>query len=348
MSDSPKIPETVLVLRFSAVGDVLLTTPALDALRAAWPETRIVFGTKEFISDMIRYHPAVDEVVGLRKGEGVFDYTRRLKATGFDACLDLHDKVRSRMIHLLAPTRRFVKWSNRSSLDNIKIMLGLRGYNAPAPTSTLFHRAVEKLVGQPLPRGRMRYYTAPGQVERARAMLEAAGVDLARPLIGVAAGANWATKRWPAEYFYDLVGRMIAAGYQVALNGGPGERELSRTIAGERPGVFDFTGASLAEMGGIIQHCQAFVANDSGPMHMARASGVPTLAIFGSTDPAMFEYADQGLAYNDLLECSPCSFYGRKICPKQHFRCMRDLTPEIAWGRLQPLLDGRRRPFPHA
>lgn len=341
---------TVLVLRFSAVGDVLLTTPALDALRTAWPHARIVYGTKEFIGDMIRHHPAVDQVVGLQKGEGVREYTRRLKATGFTTVLDLHDKLRSRMIHLLTPTRPIVRWKNRSSLDNAKIWLGLRGFEAPAPTADLFHRAVQKLVGRELPRGRMRYYPGPDDKDRAREMLGAAGVDLKRPIVGMAAGANWATKRWPPEYFHELAGRITAAGYQLALNGGPGETELSRSIGGGRPGVFDFTGATLAEMGGIIEHCTAFVANDSGPMHMARAMGVPTLAIFGSTDPAMFEYEEQGLAYLDDLECSPCSFYGRKVCPQkgQHFRCMRDQKPEQVWQALQPLLDGKPRPYPHA
>lgn len=348
-SKAKNSPETtVLVLRFSAVGDVLLTTPALDALRTAWPDARIVFGTKEFIGDMIRHHPAVDEVVGLQKGEGVRDYTRRLKATGFTMCLDLHDKLRSRMIHLLTPTRPMVRWSNRSGLDNLSIAMGLRGYEAPAPTADLFHRAVQKLVGRELPRGRMRYYPGPGDVEHAKGLLVSAGVDLARPLIGLAAGANWATKRWPPEYFRELAGRITESGYQLALNGGPGERELSRSIGDGRPDIFDFTGTTLAEMGGIIQHCTAFVANDSGPMHMARASGVPTLAIFGSTDPGMFEYEGHGLAYLDDLECSPCSFYGRKSCPKQHFRCMLDLTPDRMWQSLQPLLDGKPRPYPHA
>ncbi|MCR9141486.1 MAG: glycosyltransferase family 9 protein [bacterium] len=348
--------QTVLVLRFSAVGDVLLTTPALDALKTAWPEARIVYGTKEFIGDMIRHHPAVDEVIGLQKGEGVRDYTRRLKTTGFTVCLDLHDKLRSRMIHMLSLNRPITRWSNRSSLDNAAIWLGLRGrnsYKAPAPTADLFHRAVEKLIGRELPRGRMRYYPGPDDRERARTLLTEAGVDLSKPVIGLAGGANWATKRWPAEYFHELAGRITGAGYQLALNGGPGERELSASIKGSgsdggRANIFDFTGATLAEMGGIIQHCAAFIANDSGPMHMARALAVPTLGIFGSTDPGMFEYEQQGLAYLEDLECSPCSFYGRKICPKDHFRCMRDLTPDLVWEELQPLLDGKARPYPHA
>ena len=277
-------------------------------------------------------------------------YSKRLRAAGFDQCLDLHDKVRSRMLRLLNPTRRFVSWPNRTFIDDLKIMLGLRGYEAPAPTSDLFHRAVEDLVGRSLPRGRMRYYPGPDDGERAKQLLADAGVDARRALIGVAPGANWATKRWPPEYFQELVARLIGEGYQVALQGGPGERELSRQIAGEHlnQGAFDFCGVSLAEMAALIQNCTACVTNDSAPMHLSRALGVPTLAIFGSTDPNMFEYEDQGLAYIEGLECSPCSFYGRKACPQSHFRCMRDQTPARIHELLQPLLDGRPRPYPHA
>jgi heptosyltransferase-2 len=308
-----------------------------------------VYGTKDFIADMIRHHPCVDEIVALRKGEGVLAYTRRLKATGFDACLDLHDKTRSRLIHLLTPGRRFVSWPNRTGYQAMAIALGLRGYRAPARTSDLFHTATERLVGRDLPRGRLRYYPGPDDPARASELLSAAGVDLARPIIGIAPGANWNTKRWPAAYFHELIGWIVAAGYQVALNGGPGEKGLSAQVRGDHmTGVFDFTGASLAMMGGIIGHCTAFIGNDSGPMHMSRAQGVPTLAIFGSTDPDMFEYGEHVLAYKNDLACSPCSFYGRKACPKGHFRCMRDLNPGLVWELLQPLLDGRRRPYLHA
>ncbi len=344
-SENHTQPESVLVLRFSAVGDVLLTTPALDALHTAWPNTRIIFGTKAFIGDMIRHHPAVSEVVGLNRGESAGDYAKRLRATNFTRCLDLHDKLRSRILNLLTPGRPFTRWHNRSSLDNIAIALGLKSYRAPAPTADLFHRAVEKLVGRELPRGRMHYAPGPGDVSQARDMLKEAGADFSRPIIGMAAGANWATKRWPAEYFRELVGMLLNQGYQIALNGGPGERELSASIADGRAGVLDFTGATLAEMGAITLQCTAFVANDSGPMHLARACGVPSVAIFGSTDPAMFEYEGHALAYNHDLECSPCSFYGRKACPQQHFRCMVDLRPDGVRDQLVGLVNGRTAPL---
>jgi ADP-heptose:LPS heptosyltransferase len=80
-------------------------------------------------------------------------------------------------------------------------------------------------------------------------------------------------------------------------------------------------------------------------MHMARALGVPTLAIFGSTDPAMFDFAGHAMLFAGV-ECAPCSFFGRSRCPRGHFRCMLDLTEERAWNALSPLLRaGRRLPL---
>jgi len=77
-------------------------------------------------------------------------------------------------------------------------------------------------------------------------------------------------------------------------------------------------------------------------MHMARALNVPTLAIFGSTDPAQFDFTGHSLLYKPI-ECSPCSSHGRTHCPKKHFRCMSELDVQSAWLALQPLLNARRR-----
>ena len=84
-----------------------------------------------------------------------------------------------------------------------------------------------------------------------------------------------------------------------------------------------------------------FVANDSGPMHLARALGVPTLALFGSTDPGMFDFTGHHVLFAGV-PCSPCSFFGRRRCPRGHFRCMLDLDVDCAWAALEPLLGKRK------
>ena len=111
-------------------------------------------------------------------------------------------------------------------------------------------------------------------------------------------------------------------------------------------GAVDLCGKlDLRGLGGFISRCTAFVANDSGPMHMARALGVPTLSFFGSTDPTMFKFESGHRALFAGVPCAPCSFFGRRRCPRGHFRCMLDLDEERAWAALSPLFSAGRLPL---
>jgi heptosyltransferase-2 len=206
------------------------------------------------------------------------------------------------------------------------------------PLADRYHLAVEQLVGRALKKGELRYHLGPEDQKIADERLHAARVDLRRPILGISPGANWETKRWPAARFGQLANRAIAQGYQVVITGGRGEMGLGTQISAVAPRVIDLSGQlDLKGLGGFISRCSAFVANDSGPMHMARALGVPTLAFFGSTDPGMFDFHGHAFMFAGV-PCSPCSFFGRSRCPKGHFRCMLDLDAEQAWRSLAPLL----------
>ena len=339
-------PDTVLVLRFSAVGDVVLTAPALDALRSAWPRTRIVVAVKERLAHLLRHNPNVDEVIELRRGEGPFAFARRLRATRPGVILDLHNKVRSKILRWRLRDVPAVVWHKREFRDTLPVKLALRPYRASMRLADRYHAAVEELVGRKLPRGKLRYFLGPGDRDAADSILRAHGIDPEQPLLGISPGANWETKRWPAERFAALARRALAASLNVAVQGNDTEAPLGKLIAREAPGAVDLCGKlDLPALGGFVSRCSAFVANDSGPMHMARALGVPTLAIFGSTDPAMFDFSGHAVLFAGV-ECAPCSFFGRARCPHGHFRCMLELAPERAWDSLAPLLRaGRRLPL---
>ena len=339
-------PDSVLVLRFSALGDVVLTSPAMEALKTAWPQTKVVFAVKERLAHLVEHSPHVDEVFALKAGEGPIAFARRLRALKVSAVLDLHNKLRSKVLRALLPWKvRSVVWHKRDFKDTLPVKLALRPYRASMRFSDRYHAAVEKLVGRPLPRGKLRYFLGPGDVEQSDAALVQAGVDLSKPILGFSPGANWETKRWPAERFGDLAALALTHGVQVVVQGSEGERDLGRTIAARAPGVVDLSGQlNLRQLGGFVSRCTAFVANDSGPMHIARGLGVPTLAFFGSTDPEMFEFPGHRALFAGV-ECSPCSFFGRSRCPRGHFRCMLDLDVEAAWAAVRPLFASGRVPL---
>src|SRR6267143_1992837 len=294
-ADGSRVTKTVLVLRFSAVGDVVLTGPAIHALRIAWPDARIVYAVKQRLSHLVEHNPNVDDVIALR--------------------------------------------------DALPVKLALRPYHASMLFADRYHAAVEQMVGRELPKGKLEYFLGPDDLAVADAALRAAGVDPHRPLLGLSPGANWATKRWPVERFAGLARRALERGLQVAVQGSASEAPLGTAVARLAPGAVDLSGKlDLRGLGGFIARCTAFAANDSGPMHMARALGVPTLAFFGSTDPTMFDFRGHEVLFAGI-PCAPCSFFGRRRCPRGHFRCMLDLTEERAWGALSPLLSAGRLPL---
>jgi ADP-heptose:LPS heptosyltransferase len=339
----------VLVLRFSSAGDVILTSPAVHALRMAWPDTKIIYAVKAGFAELVRHNPNIDEVVVLEPGEGPWRFSRRLRALKYDALLDLHGKVRSRLLRALLPrTGRRVVWTKRPWRDNVPVWMHWKTYNAVMKISDRYHQAVEDLVGRPVTRGELRHFLAPGDPAAAETALVKAGVDLSKPLLGMSPGANWATKRWPAERFGEIANRASGLGYTVVATGSGGESGMIESVRKVAPHVVNLAGMlSLGALGGTIARCRAFVANDSGPMHMSRALGVPTLTFFGSTDPKQFEFDGHALLFAGV-ECSPCSFFGLAKCPEGHFRCMLDLSVESAWTALVPLLSKSRVGFVHA
>jgi heptosyltransferase II len=334
----------VLVLRFSAVGDVVLTAPALAALRAAWPNTKILFAVNAALAPIIAHNPHVDDVYALGSRDSALAVARWARQRGAGAVLDLHGKLKSRLIRLALADLPAVSWTKRRFQDTVAVKLRLRPYHSDVRLADRYHHAVETLVGQSLPHAPLRFWTDPAETEPVSAILHSAGLRRGQPVLGMNPGANWATKRWPAERFAELARRVLAKGWQVAVNGSAEEAPLGAEILAAAPGVIDLCGKlSLNQLGPFLARCTAFVANDTGPMHIARALGIPTLAIFGSTDPSMFSWTGHSYVFNEQLPCAPCSFYGRKRCPERHFRCLLDVTPEVVWEKLQPLLDGKLR-----
>jgi heptosyltransferase II len=336
------IPKAVLVLRFSAVGDVILTGSALRALKTAWPETRIIFGTKEKLAPLIEHHPCVDAVLALRENESVLQFSKRAKELGVEQVLNLHGTLRSRLI-VAALGLPSVTWEKRGLMETI----GVKWFGAKAlatePLAAKSHRAVELLTGQQLQRHVFDFFPSDTAVASARTKMHAAGIDFARPILGMSLGAGWATKRWPAEKFGQLA-KLVPNEWQVVVGGSESEKQFSREAKIYCDSIFDLSGLfDLGELGGFVSQCEAFVSNDSGPMHMARGLGVPTLALFGSTDPNLFSFEGHAVLFKSELPCAPCSFYGRKTCPKAHFKCLNELSVESARSALTPLLDGKTR-----
>lgn len=338
---APRTPANVIVVRYAHVGDIVLTTSALDALKTAWPQARIHYALNAGFGDLVRHHPAVASVVERGKDEGDFAFARRLRGLAPDALLDLQGFARNALVRPLSGAKQRVVFKRRPFADQVAVAwLGVRRYRSRMTISERYHRAAEKLVGRTLPHGEMRHHLGPDDEPDARAALAAAGADLAKPLVGMAPGSNFETKRWPLDRWAALAARLEKAGFQVVITGSTAEAPLAGPVRALCPSAADLTGKlTLGSLAGTISLCRAFAANDSGPMHIARALGVPTLAFFGSTDPTQFSFEGHGLMWAGS-DCAPCSLWGLPKCPQGHFRCMNDLDVDRAWTTLGNLTGG--------
>jgi heptosyltransferase II len=183
----------------------------------------------------------------------------------------------------------------------------------------------------------------PGSAERSDvdALLAGAGWS-GEPLIALAPGSIWGTKRWP--YYADLARRLTSSGRLVVL-GSAADAPLAAAISAATFGsAIEATGRlSLLASAALLERCVLAVTNDSAPQHLASAAGTPTISIFGPTVPA-FGFGPLAphstVVEHHALPCRPCDPHGPMVCPLGHWRCMRDLDVDLVFTEVQRALSG--------
>ena len=165
------------------------------------------------------------------------------------------------------------------------------------------------------------------------------------PVLGIHPGSTWPTKCWPVEYFSAIVRRAVERGARVLVFAGPGEEQVAdRVIDGalaDPSRVVNLAGRlTLPQLAAYLGRLDAYLTNDSGPMHLAWTQDVPLVALFGPTVKRLgfFPRGANSQVVEADVDCRPCGLHGPKKCPQDHFRCMRDLTPDRVWDALRPKL----------
>ncbi|HEY2825727.1 MAG TPA: glycosyltransferase family 9 protein [Gemmatimonadales bacterium] len=306
-------PRRVLIVRFSSLGDVILTTPLLRALRRAYPALDITFATKAAYAPLLTDHPHVTRVVALAPGESVIHFARRLTPVAYDRCLDLHGSLRSLALRALLPGH-WTGYSKRRLARAALIHLGLGGGPGTPVAERYFHAA--RGLGVRLDGGPAEVHWSPAADATARAMAPDGCVVLAP-------GAQHATKRWPRAHWQELAAGLVAAGHSVAVTGAAHERE---PYPG---GVIDMFGVQLPVAAALMARSRAVVANDSGLLHLGTAVGARVIALYGPTVPALGfgPYHADAVVLETALACRPCSARGGASCPRGHHRCLTAIAP---------------------
>jgi heptosyltransferase-2 len=329
--------QRILVRSTNWVGDAVMTIPALDALRARFPRAEIVLLSKAWVSELYWHHPAVNRQIIYKPNSdhrGFMGFTRlvrELKAEHFDAALLLQNAFQAAWMAWLAriPLRIGYARDGRSLLlhDAIEPPLpAAYGHQAHYYLQLLFRAGI---IAKPEPVEEIRLRLTDAEKTWAAKKIDALGLNGPRFLVGLAPGAAFGpAKRWLPERFAGLADRLIGAlNADVLIFGSAAERPLAEQIAGamKHTPAIAAGETSLRQLLSLMARCTLIVANDSGPMHLAAALGIPLVAIFGSTDErATGPMGNCVRIVKRDVECSPC---GRRECPID-FRCMSDLSVE--------------------
>ena len=326
----------VLVVRFSSIGDVLLITPLLRAIRRRHPDARITVLTKGAYTPLIDDNPNVDEVIALEPGDSLPALATRIRAAGYTHLLDLHDNLRSRVLRALAPG----PWRSYPMYRAARALLihaKRDRYPVHRPVAERYFAAARGLDvhpdGEP-----PEFSIGPTAMAAADAWLDETGHSNTRPLVALAPGAAHATKRWPTEHWRALAGRIVEAGTDIVVVGGVGDRAVADQVVAElgdrsrsAAGLF-----GLQSTGALLRRAKALVSGDTGVMHMATGVGTPVVALFGPTVEAFgfFPYTRRAEVVQLDLPCRPCSSHGGPVCPLGHHHCLELVEPEVVYAAL--------------
>lgn len=314
------MPRKILIIRFSSIGDIVLTTPVVRCLKQQMDDVEIHFLTKETFALILRANPRIDRVISIRKS--VSEVLPELREQQYDHIIDLHNNLRSWQV-ILALRRPFSRFDKLNLRKWLLVRFKIRVMPDVHIVDRYLHAAEQLGIKND---GYGLEFYIPTEMEF---NVE----DLPSPFngdyIGLVTGGKHNTKILPVEKAIEIC-RMLDM--PVVLLGGPEDKERGEAISSAE-GVTAYNACgkfNLMQSASIVRQAKAIITNDTGLMHIAAAFSKPIVSIWGNTVPelGMYPYLakdiPQLMAEVKGLSCRPCSKIGFEKCPKGHFKCMMD------------------------
>jgi heptosyltransferase-1 len=334
------LPPRLLLIKLSSFGDIIHTLPALEALRAAFPQGRLTWLVEEGYAPLLAGHPALDEVwpvPRLRLGRGSINQglagwvgvLRRLPRHSFDIVIDLQGLLKSALWVAMARSSRKVGYNGTRELSYLALTERLPPYDPDAHAVWRYLNVAWHLgAPQAPPRFRLEHLLT----DAGRFLRE----TIPRPYVVLHPGARWATKLWPTAAWARLAEGLAGKGVRVVLTGSAGDLGLAQAIVAEcKALVFNWAGrTAIGELAAVLQGAAFAVTTDTGPMHLAAALGTRVVALFGPTAPWRTGPFGRGHEIVRLgLACSPCF---RRQCPDP--RCLTELPMAAVMAACEKML----------
>ncbi len=315
------------------IGDMVLLTPALRALKCAYPKSNLTLLLRRCVADLMQTHPYVDTCIVDAKTEGRYrsfrDLVRQIRAKVFDIAVVLHPtSFRNALLPFIAhiPIRVGTNVGGRGMLLTLS-----------CKDTTEIHevhrylRVLELLNIDGAP-SFLEFWHTDADRKFIKRLLRTEGVLPGDRVIALNLGTTWPTKRWNITNFADLIQRIavLIPEIKILLIGSSEERELAKALS-TWLSVINLVGKTdILELGALLERCEVCLTCDSGPMHIAAAVQTPTVALFGPTSPTRHRpYGDGHTLIEKPVSCRPCY---KQMCRRQEapHLCMQEIgTAEV-------------------
>lgn len=320
----------ILIIRLSSLGDILLTTPFIRAIKSQFPDIKIDMLLREEYADVVKLNPYLNKKFLFKKDEKSNNVLiEQLKNTNYELVIDLQNNLRSKKIVSSLKTKS-VKFDKRSFDKFLLVNFKINKLKEALQIPVRYSNTIQDLK---LDKGGLDLFTDKSANE------ELIGKN---NLIGFCPGARHFTKRWLKEYFVELGNKLTQDDYTIVLFGGRIDKEICEEINKAILGSINLANDDdLLQTVADMKLCKVVVCNDSGLMHTATATGTKVIAIFGSTvkELGFAPYNCNNLILeNNSLTCRPCSHIGRSNCPKKHFDCIKSIKPYFVFEKIQSII----------
>lgn len=337
--------KNILVVKLSAIGDVIHALPVSYAIKERFPEAHLTWVVEKPAYPILEGNPYIDDIILFEKAKfrsvsgflhEIGPFRRRLRARRYDASLDLQGLFKSAAIVWNAGARRRVGTANMREGAHL-VSCPVRG---PHARGHIVERYLDVARALGCTVDDVRFPVAVSERDRAAAemLLVREGVQAGRPFVAFAIGANWPNKRWPVEHFAALADRLYRAHYvPVLVGGGRLDETIAQDImrASEIPPVNLVGRTNLKQLAHIFTRAALVLGGDTGPVHLAAGLRRPTVMLMGPTDAN--RNGPYGQLENAIEAQRPCRACWRRACPKG-LDCLAAISVEEVAAKMRPLL----------
>jgi heptosyltransferase-2 len=322
-------PKKILVVQTAFIGDVILITPLIKAIKELYPLALLDVMVIPQTAGVLANNPNINEVILFNKRENkLIAFIKTLfllKNNKYDIAITPHSSVTTGLLLKYANIKMRIGYDRWSAAKYLT-------HKVPHPDGvhkTIKNLSLLSLLTSKKFSNQTELFPSKEMIEKADKIINELK-ERTNKLIAIAPGSVWFTKKWPTEYYKKLAEQLVENNFGIVLIGSKDETDICNEVLPKKNGLNLAGKLSLLESATIISQCNLMICNDSGALHIANAMQTDVFAFFGPTVQSIgyFPFRENDFVFEQEMDCRPCGSHGGKECPLKHHSCMKEIFPE--------------------